>query len=198
MKTEIEAKFLDINLIQIREKLTTIGAQLMQPERLMKRKNFDFPDFRLEKNNGWIRVRDEGNKITLSYKQLNARTLHGTEEASVIVDDFEQTCSILTAIGLVNYSYQETKRESWRYQDVEIEIDTWPWIPPFLEIEGQSESAVKQISQKLNLDWSKALFGSVEIVYQTYYNVTMEEVDNWPEMKLGPIPPWLEPKRIVH
>ncbi|MFZ5391605.1 MAG: class IV adenylate cyclase [Patescibacteria group bacterium] len=195
MKVEIEAKFLDIDVEKIRENLKKIGAVQKNPERLMKRKNFDFSDFRLEKNGGWVRVRDEGDKITLSYKQLNERSLHGTKEVVVEIDNFDNACLFLQAIGLKNYSYQETKRESWDFDGTEIEIDTWPWVPSFVEIEGKSEEDVRLVTTKLGLDWQKALFGSVEIVYQSYYNVTEEEVDSWEEMRLGPVPEWLEGKR---
>ncbi len=195
MKTEIEAKFLNIDFSEIRKKLLHLGATPIHPERLMKRQNFDYPDYRLKKSNGWIRVRDEGNKITLSYKQLNTRTLHGTKEISVQVNNFTDTCLFLKTISLVDYSYQETKRESWLFEKTEIELDTWPWIPPFMEIEGPSEKAVKYLANQLELDWSQALFGSVEIVYQNYYNVTEAEVDSWPEIKFKPVPSWLAKKK---
>lgn len=196
MKTEIEAKFLDVDIYKFRKKLKKIGAIVKQPLRLMRRKNFDFSDFRLEKDGGWVRVRDEGDRVTLSYKQLNERTLHGTKEVTIVVDSFEETCVFLESIGLKNYSYQETKRESWILEEVEIEIDTWPWVPEFIEIEGKSENEVKSMAEKLNLDWEKALFGSVEIVYQQYYDVSEEEVDGWREMKLTEIPKWLEKKNL--
>lgn len=49
MKTEIEAKFLNINVEKLRTKLKEIGAVLKYKERLMKRKVFDYPDERLRK-----------------------------------------------------------------------------------------------------------------------------------------------------
>ena len=179
MHTEIEAKFLDVDADLLREKLKFLKATLVNDERTMKRKNFDFEDDRLRKINGWVRVRDEGNKVTLSYKQLNDRTLHGTKEVNVTVEDFEDTCNFLESIGMKQKSYQVTKRESWLLDDVEIEIDTWPWIPQYVEIEGKSEEEVKSAASKLNLDWQKALHGSVEVAYQAYFDVTEEEIDAW-------------------
>src|SRR3990167_10294135 len=79
----------------------------------MRRCVFDYPDSRLKDIGGWIRVRDEGDKVTFSYKQLNDRTLHGTKEIEVTVGDFEKTVDLLTAIGLAQKAYQETKREKW-------------------------------------------------------------------------------------
>jgi len=195
MQTEIEAKFLDINPVDLRQKLKQQGAQLIQAEILMKRKVFDYPDNRLNVIGGWIRVRDEGDKITLSYKRLIDRSLQGTKEISVIVSDFTSTCDLLLAIGLDQKSYQETKRETWNLDNCEITIDTWPWIPTFVEFEAPTEEILKQTVAKLNFDWQLALHGSVETAYQKYYNVSEQEIDSWEEATFVPVPNWLEIKR---
>ena len=67
MQTEIEAKFLDIDPEALREKLQSIGATLVHSERLMKRKVFDLPDQTFQQSGAWVRVRDEGDKITLGH-----------------------------------------------------------------------------------------------------------------------------------
>lgn len=195
MQSEIEAKFADIDVIAFRQKLTAIGATEKHPEVAMRRKNFDFPDRRMENANAWIRVRDEGNKITLSYKQLGERTIDGMKELNVNISDFETTCNILIATGLVEKSYQETKRETWHYKDVEITIDTWPWIPSFVEIEGPTENDVKQAADDLELDWSKALHGSVEVIYQIHYDFTDAEINNWKSITFVQPPDWLLAKK---
>ena len=79
MEIEIEAKFLNVDVNALRETLHGNGATLVHDERLMRRKNFDHTDSRLEKIGGWIRVRDEGDKTTLAYKQLVNRTIDGTK-----------------------------------------------------------------------------------------------------------------------
>ncbi len=195
MQIEIEAKFLDIDLLALREKLKSIGAKLVYPEKLMTRKVFDFPDHRLEKEGAWIRVRNEGDKITLSYKKLVDRSLHGTKEITVVVNDFDETCNLLLTLGFVQDSFQETKREKWTLEDSEITIDTWPWIPTFVELETSSEDKIKSLAKKLGLSWNEALHGSVEIAYQKYYDVTEEEIDNWESITFIPVPDWLEIKR---
>ena len=191
MHTEIEAKWLDINLATMRKQLLNIGAKLIAKERLMVREVYDYPDNRLNKIGGWVRVRNEGDKITLSYKQLIDRTVNGTKEVNVVVDDFESTCSFLRSIGLKSKSFQETKRESWKLGDTEIELDTWPWIPSFIEIEAQNENELISVANKLNLDYSLALHGSVETAYQAVYDVTDEEIDQWEEIRFTEVPDWL-------
>lgn len=195
MQTETEAKFLDIDKEALRELLKKNGATLVHEERLMQRKNFDYPDARLEAIGGWVRVRNEGDKVALAYKQVVDRTIDGTKEISVNVDSFDKTCDFLTAIGLANKSYQETTRERWELDGVEVTIDTWPWIPSFVELEGVSEEALKSVAEKLAIDWSTAMHGSVETAYQKYYTVSIEEVNSWKTIAFGPVPEWLEVHR---
>ncbi len=195
METELEAKWLNIDIDAMREKLRAIGAKLESPERLMTRKVFDYPDMSLEAIGGWVRVRNEGDKITLSYKQLTDRSLHGTKEVTVTVNDFENTCAFLTSIGLEANSFQETKRESWKLGSAEIELDTWPWIPSFIEIEAKTEAALRKTAALLDLDFSQALHGSVETAYQAVYDITEEEIDAWEEILFSPVPEWLKAKQ---
>ncbi len=191
MQTEIEAKFTDIDPVAVRERLRAIGTRQEYPERLMRRAVFDYPDKRLYAVGSWVRVRDEGNRVTLSYKQVNDRTLHGTQEVVVTVDDFETACALLIAIGMQRKSSQETKRESWRSREAEITIDTWPWIPTFLEIEGPQEAVVRKTAEDLGFDWQWALYGSVEPVYQMHYDVSEEEINHWESITFIPTPAWL-------
>ncbi len=195
MNPEIEAKFLNIDREELRGRLRELGAECVTSERLMKRVNFDYPDRRLNAIGGWIRVRDEGNKITLAYKQLTDRTLEGTKEVQVVVDDFQGTVAFLKAIGLNQENYQETKRESWEMDGVEIELDEWPWIKPFVELEGQSEEQLRAVAKKLDLNWGVVTHGSVEVAYLAEYDVTEQEVDDWAEVTFGTVPAWLELKR---
>lgn len=197
MQTEIEAKWLDVDKDLLRDRLKYAGAVLVNPERLMSRRVFDFPDARLNNKGAWVRVRNEGDKITMSYKQQFDRSLHGTKEVTVQVGDFESASEFLHLLGLKSKSYQETKRESWKLGDVEVEIDTWPWIPSFVELEGPSESEVRGAVEKLGLDFGEASHGSVELAYQAIYDVTEAEVDHWEQILFIDVPEWLEARRKV-
>jgi adenylate cyclase class IV len=106
MQTEIEAKFLNIDVEKTRAKLQEIGAILEYPERLMKRTTYDLKNKSLRKEKAWVRVRDEGSgKITLSYKKLVDRSIYGTKEITVDVSSFETICNFLEACGFESKSY---------------------------------------------------------------------------------------------
>lgn len=163
MQTEIEAKFADIEIETIRKKLKDSGAQLVHPMRLMRRALIEEPH--MQKHNGFIRIRDEGDKVTLTYKEHRKNELHGAKEIEVIVSSFEDTVSLFQEAGWSYKTFQESKRETWELDDNEIVIDIWPWLDPFIEIEGPSEDSLKSGAEKLGLDWGEAIFGSVDILY---------------------------------
>ncbi len=167
MNTEIEVKFLHVNHDELREKLTTLGAECKEPMRLMRRVAFDNAAMRAK--NGWVRVRDEGNKVTMGYKQTDSYDIDGTKEIETTVGDFEAAVAIFQQIGLDGGSFQESKRESWVLGEVMIELDEWPWLDAFMEIEAPSEGLVRDTAEKLGLDMATALSGDVMVAYREQY-----------------------------
>jgi len=117
----------------------------------------------------FLRVRDEGDKATMTYKSYDDITVDGANEIEVEVSDFQLTVDILASSGLVQKSYQESKRESWQLDGCEIELDEWPWLNPYIEIEGPSVDAVQALADKLGFDWEQAVYGGVAYVYQQQY-----------------------------
>jgi len=170
MKTEIEAKFLNVDFDEIRLKLVDLGAALEQPMRLMRRVIIDLPN-PTPGSFAFLRVRDEGNKVTMTYKQFDDENLaSGAQEIEVTVSDFDSTVRLLEHSGLKYKSYQETKRETWRLgDDVEVVLDEWPWLNPYIEIEGVSEQHVKTAAEHLGFEWKNAVFGAAPQAYQVQY-----------------------------
>lgn len=142
----------------------------------MKRAILDYPDRRMqEKKWAFIRVRDEGEKTTLTYKQFDKLSVDGAKEIEVVVSDFNDTIGIFTAIGLELKSFQESKRETWKVGDVEIMLDEWPWLDPYIEIEAASEEILKQVAGELDLKWEEAAFGDVMVAYRAQYPYLTEQ-----------------------
>ena len=167
MKKEIEAKFVNINIDAIRKKLTAAGAKLTHPMRTMRRVTIDAPI--MKQKRAFVRVRDEGDKMTLTYKQFDTLSLNGAKEIEVTVSDFDATIALLAEAGLTYGSLQESRRETWRLDNVEVVIDEWPWLNPYIEIEGPMENDVIAAAQKLGFDWNDAVFGAVMAAYRVQY-----------------------------
>lgn len=170
MIDEIEVKFLAVDPEKIRTRLKDVGAVCEMPMRLMKRAIIDFPDKRLQKKgSGHIRVRDEGNKITLAYKQHTGTGVNEAQEVETIVTDYQKTVELFRAIGMEVFSEQESRRETWKLGDTEIVLDEWPWLKPYLEIESDHESKLKETAKILGLDWDDGIFGDVMVAYRAQY-----------------------------
>lgn len=188
MKPEIEATFLNINKDELRAKLKQLGGKLIQEEKLMRRVIFDMGP------HAFVRVRDEGNKITITYKQVDELSLSGSKEINLEVNDYESAIQLLKVCGLEPKAYQETLREEWELDGVELDIDTWPWLPTYVEIEGPSEPEVKSVAAKLGFNMTDAHYGSVDEVYKLYYNVTNEDINTCPQIRFTDPPSWLKPR----
>lgn len=171
MNTEIEVKFLHINHEEMRTRLRDIGFECVTPMRLMRRAIIDYADRRLQVGtpNSYIRVRDEGDKVTLTYKQFASLAIDGAKEVEVVTSSFEDTIKIFTQIGLEVVSLQESKRETWKSDTCEVVLDEWPWLDPYIEIEAATETEVREVASRLGLDWSVAKFGDVMVAYRDQY-----------------------------
>jgi adenylate cyclase, class 2 len=177
MNIEYEATFINIDKTRMREILKEKGGELVYPEFLQKRVVFNLPKER-KIEGGWIRIRDEGNKITMSLKIINGDKIENQKEICLRVDNFKEAEELLIFLGCDKKAYQENKRELWRINDVEVTIDEWPFLEPFVEVEGNSEEEVKQVSEKLGFLYQDALFCSVDTLYSKKYNIPKEVINN--------------------
>lgn len=176
MNTEFEAKFIHINKTNFRAQLKKIGAKLIKPEFFQRRVAFNLPKKSVK--TGYIRVRDEREKITMSLKFVKGKKISDQKEIMLEVNSFKGAIEFLNSIGCNQKAFQETKRELWRIADVDITIDEWPFLEPFVEIEGNSENKVKSVCKKLGLDYSKAIFGAVDTLYHLKYGVAKNIINN--------------------
>lgn len=177
MKPEIEAKFFPVDKEQIKSLLNSLGAKQKKEETDFKRILFskeDNPQIQAD----YLRVRDEGNLIRLSLK------VHATEDGKVTdqkelevkVSNFEDTVNLLQLSGFKKSSFQENKREIWLLNDSEVNIDTWPHLASYVEIESPSEEKLKETAQMLNFDWDNKIIQTVDYIYAKVYKISREEV----------------------
>ncbi|MFZ2887069.1 MAG: CYTH domain-containing protein [Minisyncoccia bacterium] len=192
MKTEFEARFINIDAGELREKLKSLGATLVYPERLQRRLNMDYPDQRLARTeHGWIRLRDEGvGKVTLTYKRRVSNSVEAAEETMVTVGSFEDAKAFLLAIGIDIKSEQESRRESWELNGVQIDIDTWPWLPVNVEVEGKDAQSVEETAKALGFDMKSALFGPINNYYQVVYDIPESETISHTKLSFDAPCPW--------
>lgn len=168
---EIECKYLDIDPESIIRTLESLGAK-HKFKRLFRRYVFDHPDLRLDKDSAWLRLRDEGDRIALTFKQRQGvqagKNDIGMTEIEVTVDDFDKTAALVKAIGLTPKFYEENWRSAYDLNGVEVVIDEWPLIPAYIEIEGESWELVDKAASDLGFDPADKLVCSTMQIYEKY------------------------------
>lgn len=142
MPIEYEAKVLDVDPDALEELILERGGQKLG-EKFMRRYVYDIDPADESK---WIRLRDSGAETTLTVKQITSDAIDGTHEVEIGVDDFSGTNELLNMLGFTPKSYQENKRVSFILDGAQVEIDTWPQIPPLMEIEGGSKEEVVRVA----------------------------------------------------
>lgn len=168
---EIETKVLEVNTEEIKKKLKSLGANETQNIRL-------FVDWycvkeALKGKHPWyLRVRKtSGGQSEISWKSLEkfVGNTRQSEEINIDVSDFEKAKSLLEAIGLVHYAHQEKDRISFAYKNWNFDLDQYPRMPAYLEIEGESEEHVGEAIKLLSLESHEALSqGETKLIREKY------------------------------
>ncbi len=108
----------------------------------------------------YFRLRREGevSDLTLKHKQDNVdNIIYNREVACKFSSEyFVQVEKIITAAGFVCIAEHQKKRTSFLLKinnsKVRVDIDRWPGIPPYAEIEGQRKDDIKKVLDLLDLD----------------------------------------------
>jgi adenylate cyclase class 2 len=174
---EFEAKFLNIDITNIKNKLKENGAKQVHGPLKFYRVIFDRCEEKGD-NPGFVRVRNEGNKITMTTKIFNDKKF--PEECEVSINEsFEKGCEFLRAIGIEEKSSQETMREKWSHPLAhEVTFDIVPGLPIYMEIDCTSEENLNKLVSLLELDKTNMKYGSFDKTYTEYYDIPSDTIIN--------------------
>ena len=149
---EIEVKILEIDVASVKQKLDSFGAKKIF-EGEITASYYDFSNRKLRNEDLVLRLRKKSGKeqtveLTLKEKlsQVEAKIM---EEYEVNVTDFEATQKILYGLGLREVKTARKQRVSYLLDDVHFDLDTFPGIPTFLEIESSTLELVQKYVTKL-------------------------------------------------
>ncbi len=172
MQTEYEVRILEIDKEDIIKRLEELGAT---KKGKFEQKRYVYDLRPLEKGK-WIRLRTNGIVTTLTYKDIVTNTIDGTKEVEFEVEDFNKANEFLEKIGFKNRSYQENTRIQYILNDIEIDIDSWPMIPTYMEIERKSEEEVIQMQELLNIDKNKLTTLNCDDIYKQIYGIDISAI----------------------
>ena len=164
MNTEYEVRVLEINHDEMVKKLESLGATFKFSS-LQQRYVYDVKPVNPNK---WIRLRTNGVKSTITIKDLEAKTIDGTKELEIEVDDFEKANELLEVLGYHNRGFQQNRRTQYILDGVEVDLDRWPLIPEYMEIEGKNEKEVYDCLNKLGISKDEIVTLDVSSIYTHY------------------------------
>jgi adenylate cyclase class IV len=166
MPKEYEYRFNNYNKKEIVTKLKELGA-----------KYFGTYKFRvivfIDQNNSekYIRVRDEGHRITMTIK--NNLTDKFPIENEIIINDFDEGINILLQLNCKKKYYYEKYREIWNYKNSEIIFDMNPGIPELMEVESSSKKELDILCKKLDLNINNYQGFSNNNTYLDLFGITI-------------------------
>ena len=173
MSLEIEAKFMEVNINELRKKLKKNNAKKIHKMVLYKRYVFNL----LNNEHGYIRTRDENGRVTITLKKYLENSKFPLEYEILLdkTSTIEDAKNLLLAQGYSIKAYHETLREKWSLKGCpEIAIDTLPGIPTYVELECKNENEIKKISKLLGFDMKDAKYGPYVNQYIDYYNINID------------------------
>lgn len=186
MNIEFEAKFF-IDVQKFQEKLKKVNAVLVRPRGLMRRFNFKVPN----QQDSWLRVRDEGEYVTLALKSFDASAgIESLKELEIKVSDFDTTIKMLQNLGYQKMIYAENYREIWKLQNCLLMIDQWPGLDLFVEIEGPDKNCVHEVAKLLGFDMNQARYGTCRLLYEEKYGISPDDFKKTMQLTFESLPEW--------
>ncbi len=173
---EIEVKFLEIDKEALIKKLRALGAKDSGDDFLKEAIFYDKEGKWQYDQVKFVRIRQIKTGIFVTFKHKETHSITGTKEIEFTVDNFQKVKDFLQEIGLVFFREQEKRRHKFILGEVIVDIDTWPSVPTYVELEGPSEEAIKDAAEKLGFDWAEAEFGLAHDVIEGKYNIPVRKL----------------------
>lgn len=151
---EVEVKVLNVRPLAVERSLKKLGAKKIQSKRL---RVFWYRKIGWGRGNDewFLRVRSYGtnkHEVTWKAKSKVDGISRRHKEINLLVSDRIQVEQLFVELGLEKYAYQEKDRTSWVLGRWRFDLDKYPKMPPYLEIEGRSDSHIREALKLLGLE----------------------------------------------
>ncbi len=166
MAQEIEAKFYVQRLEEVRQRLETLGAELVEPRVSESNLRFDTQAGEFRRAGRVLRLRQD-TRARLTYKdsdRADAGALN-RREIEFAVSDFSAAQEFLEALGYVPVFTYEKFRTTYKLEGVEIMLDEMPY-GQFVEIEGAT-IRLRPVAERLGLKWEHSIQQSYSGLFDT-------------------------------
>ena len=174
MATEVELRFVHVDVLTLERLLADLGATLISRGPL---REVRFAG--LTGNPGeYVRARDDGHVVRLQHKAHDSEG-HSAIEREVTLDPavtLDAAVEFLAGLGLRYLLRVERLRAQWQLGPAIVTIDQLPRIPPHVEVEAESLAAVHAACALLGLEPRDHAGNGFAAIYR-HYGVTLERGD---------------------
>jgi adenylate cyclase, class 2 len=195
MGKEFEIQILDVNISKMRKILKNNKGTKIHKNIRFERAVFNRCNSTVR---GFVRVRNEGNNITMTVKIYNDKKFPDEHEIS-IKENFESGKKFLEALNLRMTAYQETYREKWSLPIKgvhEITFDTWPGLPTYMEIDCDNKKTLDKVIKLFKPKKDKISYGPTSKKYELYYGISEKYFNNKiPLVTFKEINKYIKPKK---
>lgn len=173
MQQEVEIKILDVNVDNLVKILLQKGGKKIGQYKLIVDWYRPIGE-KLGEENWFLRIRtysDERSEMTWKGISTKGASSRSHKEINIQLNDPESFGDLLCEIGLEKYAHQEKDRQSWVLGDMKIDIDTYPQMPTYAEIEGNTDEAIVQAIELLQLQSREKSTEGERILIMEKYNL---------------------------
>ncbi|MFA5998369.1 MAG: CYTH domain-containing protein [Candidatus Paceibacterota bacterium] len=170
MEKETEVRFLEIDKDSLVARLRELGAEDSGETMLEEVIIYD-TDLSWLAEKRFIRLRRSGGVTKITYKQHAADPKDGAHELEFEISDLDAAIALFEKIGLSFQRRQQKKRHTLRLGEVVFDIDTWPRIPSYVEMEGPTMEVLKEAAVAVGFDWAEVVYEDAKDVIEKRYNI---------------------------
>ncbi len=117
----------------------------------------------------WLRLRQTGDKCHLTMKYIYTQNVNyemdEVKEVEIEVDNFEVANALVEEMGYFRKKLVEKRRHSFKLNNCNVELDRWPLINPYIEIEGNSQEEIYETAKMLGFSKDECKVMNTEDVY---------------------------------
>ncbi len=135
--------------------------------------------FNIKGTNKTLRLRNEGHRVTLTYKNKDSKSKY-KEEYEINVNNFNEARILLNKLDFQEKYTYEKIREIWNYNKCEIVFDENAGLPTLMEIEAKSNDAksegrIFRLAKKLGFNVEKEAKVRGAYLYNKLYGFELKD-----------------------
>lgn len=152
MKKEIEVKILNIDPKKLGNTIKKLGGKKILHPTILRELYFESPSKKRMYSSFRLRSEGKENLLTLKVRKED-KLFEMRNEYEIVVSSFDVTQKILELAGFKVFRQREKIRESYQLGTIRIEIDTYPGMKSYAEIEATNKNVIKQFIKKIGFSF---------------------------------------------